>query len=205
MIRKYAPELALFACFLILLIAAHPVRADDCLPFRKLITGHAQAQYGLSAPVPMFAAQIQQESSCRPGIVSWDNGQGLAQFTGSTIDFAGKLFPDLGEPAPLNPIWAIPAMLRYDAWLKKQLQAATECDGWAAALKAYNAGAGYVKRAQAASTEPGVWFGQTEFVQTGQSAKNFEYSRMYPRKILIDRQPKFAIWGMMVCKEEMPI
>ena len=52
--------------------------------------------------------------------------------------------------------------------------------------------------------EPGTWFGVTEFVQSGQSAKNFEYSRMYPRLILLKRQAAFAAWGTLTCKEEMP-
>lgn len=185
--------------WLLIALFATSAQAADCLPFRKLIVGHAQVQYGLSAPIPMFVAQIQQESDCRPTITAWDSGRGLAQFMDSTADQVSKLFPELGPSDPYNPGWAIPAMIRYDGWLNARVQGATECDKWAAALKSYNAGLGYVKRAQAKSSMPGVWFNATEWVESGQSAKNFEYSRLYPHWILEKRQPQFSTWGHHVC------
>ena len=58
-----------------------------------------------------------------------------------------------------------------------RVAAATPCDRWGAALKAYNAGLGFVLRAQKRSARQATWFGATENINAGQSAKNFEYSR----------------------------
>ncbi len=68
-------------------------------------------------------------------------------------------------------------MTRLDAYNAGRVAATTPCDRWGAALKAYNAGLGFVLRAEKRSRVPGTWFGATENINAGQSAKNFEYSR----------------------------
>lgn len=184
---------------LILALCGAGAHAADCSPYRKLLTGTAHRYYGLGAPVSMFAAQMMQESSCRPGITAWDNGRGLAQFMDGTTDQVARMYPELGKPAPYNPSWAIPALLRYDGWLYARVQGDDACQRWAASLKGYNAGLGYVQRAQRQSSAPGRWFGVTEDLNVGQSGKNFEYSRNYPRVILFKHQPQYANWGGVVC------
>jgi hypothetical protein len=174
--------------------------AADCAPFRRMLTGMAHQVMGLKAPVPMFAGQIKQESGCQPGITSWDNGRGLAQFMDGTAATVQKLFPDLGESAPYSPEWAIPAMIRYDKWLSQGVQGATECELWGAALKSYNAGPGWVQKAQQESAHPDVWFGVTELINSGQTAKSFGSSQLYPRVILLEHQAGFATWGDIVCE-----
>ncbi len=169
--------------------------------FRSMLTREAQFKLGLNAPIPMFAAQIEQESGWRPGITAWDNGRGLAQFMDPTADFIAKLYPEIGKPEPYSPAWAIPALIRYDIWLYSRVKGDSECEQWGAALKGYNAGLGYVKQAQKKSSEPGAWFDFTEFIRTKQSAKNFEYSRMYPRWVLFKRQKNYAGWGRLICDE----
>ncbi|MBC7857995.1 MAG: transglycosylase SLT domain-containing protein [Burkholderiaceae bacterium] len=183
---------------------ANPAPAADCAPFRKLLTGHAHRLFGLDAPIPMFIAQITQESGCRPGVTAWDNGRGLAQFMDGTTEQVARLYPDLGTPAPYSPAWAIPAMLRYNGWLHARVRGDTECDRWAAVLKSYNAGLGYVQRAQRRSHTPGVWFNATENINAGQGDKNFEYSRRYPRLILFKHQPLYAAWGATLCAGVAP-
>ena len=91
------------------------------------------------------------------------------------------------------------ALVRLDDYNVKHVAGDVACDRWGAALKAYNAGLGFVQRAQKKSAHPGQWFGVTEMINAGQSAKNFEYSRMYPRWILVKRQPKYAQWGAGNC------
>jgi soluble lytic murein transglycosylase-like protein len=183
-----------------LLFAAAGAHAADCSPFRKLLTGTAHRYYGMDAPVAMFAAQMMQESGCRPGITAWDNGRGLAQFMDGTSAQVARTYPELGKPAPYNPGWAIPALLRYDGWLRDRVKGDDGCERWGAALKGYNAGLGYVQQAQKASAQPGRWFDVTEHVATRQSPKNFEYSRLYPRWVLFKHQPKFAGWSAMMCE-----
>lgn len=167
--------------------------------YRHELTREAQFVFGLRAPVPMFAAQIEQESSWRSGVTAWDNGRGLAQFMDPTAEFIAQTYPELGKPDPYNPRWAIRAMVRLNQYNFKRVQGIDLCHQWAAALKAYNAGLGWVLRAQQRAEEPGRWFGHAEFINTGQSQTNFEYSRTYPHKILYNRQPKYAPWGAVVC------
>ena len=58
---------------------------------------------------------------------------------------------------------------------------------------------GYIPRAQRQSAKPDQWFGATEYINAGQSKKNFEYSRLYPRWVLFRHQPRYASWGQVVC------
>jgi soluble lytic murein transglycosylase-like protein len=186
----------------ILLLLAAPAWAgppEAAARFRPTLTREAQAVYGLNAPVPMFAGQITQESNWRPDVTAWDNGRGLAQFMDGTAKQVARSYPELGAPDPYNPTWAIRAMVRLDGWNYARVKGDTACDRWAASLKGYNAGLGYVQRAQKRTTHPGKWFDATESVNAGQSAKNFEYSRLYPRWILLKHQPKFTSWGTAVC------
>lgn len=177
---------------------------DRALPYRATLVREAQAVYGIGAPIPLFAGQIHQESTWRAGITAPDDGRGLAQFMDSTAAMIVRLYPELGAADPYNPRWAIRALVRYDAWLLARVQGATACERWAAALKGYNAGIGYVQRAQRVSPLPLQWFGTTEWINRGQSPKNFEYSRMYPRWILFKHQPLYAEWGIITCKGVTP-
>lgn len=174
---------------------------NAALQHRATLVREAQFVYGPSAPVAMFAAQIHQESTWRADVTAWDNGRGLAQFMDATTATVVRNYPELGSPDPYNPRWAIRAMVRYDGWLLARVQGSNPCQRWAAALKGYNAGLGYVQRAQRASQTPGVWFDATEWIKTGQSAQNFEYSRTYPRKILFTHQPPYSGWGQLTCQE----
>lgn len=116
-----------------------------------------------------------------------------------TAKYLSTLFPELGSPTPYNPTWAIRALVRYDNKLEHDVQGDDDCNRRAAALKGYNAGVGYVLQAQKVSAHPGTWWGVTEFVKTRQSPANFEASRMYPRWILLKRQPKYRGWGTYTC------
>jgi soluble lytic murein transglycosylase-like protein len=190
------------AVVIVLLIAGviTAFAADPSLRYRSTLIREAQAVYGLDAPVPMFAAQIMQESGWRPDVTAWDNGRGLAQFMDATARQIAASYPELGGPDPYNPQWAIRALVRYDDWIYQRVQGADVCNRWAATLKGYNAGPGFVQRAQRRSPQPGVWFGVTEHINAGQSGKNFEYSRMYPRWIVFKRQPRYAEWGATICQ-----
>lgn len=169
------------------------------LQYRAVLVREAQFVYGVAAPIPMFAGQIHQESAWRADVTAWDNGRGLAQFMDGTAAQVARSYPELGAPSPYDPRWAIRAMVRFDGWIYARVQGAAPCDRWAASLKGYNAGAGYVQRAQRRSPAPDRWFGATEWVNAGQSAQNFEYSRTYPRKILLKHQLLYAAWGPLLC------
>ena len=93
------------------------------------------------------------------------------------------------------------ALVRLDDYNTKRVAGSSPCEKWGAALKGYNSGVGFVQRAQKRSSAPATWFGVTELINAGQSPKNFEFSRMYPRWIIITRQAKYEAWGRgIVCK-----
>lgn len=172
--------------------------------YRATLQREAQFVFGMDAPIAAFAAQIHQESSWRAGVTAWDNGRGLAQFMDATAAVIVANFPELGAADPYNPKWAIRALVRYDSWLLARVEGATACEKWGAALKSYNGGLTYVQRAQQRSPDPAKWFGLTEFIRTGQSAQNFEYSRTYPHKVLFKHQRIYADWGRMMCDGKLP-
>lgn len=185
-------------------VAACACAADPALRYRSTLIREAQAVYGIDAPVPLFAGQIRQESGWRKDITAVDNGRGLAQFMDATAQQVATNYPELGAPNPYNPQWAIRALVRYDRWIYDRVKGDTPCEHWAAVLKGYNAGPGYVQRAQRISAAPGLWFGHTEMINAGQSTVNFEYSRQYPRKIIFTHQALYITWGKTTCKGMMP-
>lgn len=189
----------LTALTLIASLSALGAAPETALKYRSVLTREAHSAVGLDAPIPMFAAQIEQESGWRPNVTAWDNGRGLAQFMDGTANDIYRLYPELGKPMPYSPLWAIRALIKYDLHIYNRVKGDDECHKWGAALKGYNAGYGYVLQAQKKSQTPGIWFGATEYVKTSQSATNFEYSRTYPRKILFQRQQNYANWGHYVC------
>jgi hypothetical protein len=180
--------------------AAH-ASTDRCQSYRQLLTKESQDYLGVLAPVPMFMGQVRQESGCRDDITAWDNGRGAAQFMDATASMVAKRFPELGPPDPYNRRWAIRALVRFDDWNYQRVKGKNDCEKWGGALKGYNAGVGYTQRAQKTSVDPTTWFGVTEYVQSGQSAKNFEYSRLYPRWILFKHQPLYTDWGPVMCQD----
>lgn len=182
-----------------------PTMAADVPPaalrHRAELVRTSRAVWGMDAPVATFAGQIAQESGWRANVTAPDDGRGLAQFMDGTASWIAKRYPALGGPDPYNPAWAMRALVTYDLHLFKQVRGATECERMGAALKGYNAGAGYVLRAQTTSPRPEVWFGATEHIRTGQSPKNFEFSRLYPHWIIEKHQPRYvaAGFGRGVC------
>lgn len=179
-------------------VMALPVSAA-AEPFRAQLTREVQARFGVPGPVPVLAAQIEQESGWRPGVTAWDNGRGLGQFMDGTAKWLVSAYPFLGVPDPYNPTWAMRAMVQLNLHNLQRVKGKDSCESWGAALKAYNAGLGYVRWAQERSPEPARWFGATEWVRTNQTPANFEASRQYPRRILFQRQPTYRAWGALVC------
>lgn len=165
------------------------------LKHRRDLTRNARIIWGISAPVATFAAQVHQESGWRTDARS-PYASGLAQFTPSTADWIGGAFPEeLGERQPLNPSWALRALVRYDLYLWGRVSTHdSPCDRMAFALSGYNGGEGWRKRRQARSAEPGSFL-VTGRINPGIRADNQRENEDYPVRILIRWQPLYLSWG----------
>lgn len=168
------------------------------LKYRSEIIRATRVEAGLSAPVAVFAAQMEQESGGNAQAVSPVGARGLAQFMPATARDLGRTRPDLGPAEPTNPGWAIRALCAYDLANLRRIRAASPCDAWALALMAYNGGLGWVWRDQAKAKDlgldPGLWESVAS-VNAGRSLAAKHENTGYPRAILLKRQPKYLAWG----------
>ncbi|MFG4279189.1 transglycosylase SLT domain-containing protein, partial [Pseudomonas aeruginosa] len=168
--------------------------------YRRTLVRSAHAEWGLSAPIATFAAQVHQESRWRADARSPVGAQGLAQFMPGTAEWIAGLYPAaLGTNQPFNPGWALRALVTYDRWLYDRNQASSECDRWAFVLSAYNGGQGWVNRdrrlASASGADQLAWFDSVERFNAGRSAANFRENRNYPRLILLRYERIYLQWG----------
>lgn len=160
---------------------------------RRDLTRNARMLWGLGAPVATFAAQIHQESAWRPDARS-PYAHGLAQFTPATADWIGGLDPALAAADTGNPVWALRALVRYDAWLYARVPGASNaepCARMALALRAYNGGLGWLQK-EARTGKPCAAF---------RSPANCRENLGYPQRILTRLEPIYirAGWGPGVC------
>ena len=87
---------------------------------KRTLTRIAHSEWGLGAPVAVFAAQIHQESAWRPDAVSHVGARGLAQFMPGTATWWCELVSlSASECQPNNPTWAMRALVGYDKWLSR--------------------------------------------------------------------------------------
>jgi soluble lytic murein transglycosylase-like protein len=127
---------------------------------------------------------------------------GLTQFMPATAAWMGTLQPDLAGPAPLNPTWAIRALVVYNHWLHQRLPAANACEQLAFALSAYNGGLGWALKRRARSPEPALCLGKSCNINPGITPANQAENQAYPQRILRRLEPVYAAsgrWGMGAC------
>ncbi len=181
--------------------SAIPARAYQ---YRSALIRCARVEWGLSAPVATFAAQLHQESLWIPAARS-RYADGLAQFTPATADWLPTVAPQTGRPAPFNPGWALRALCAYDHWLYQRISAAAPCDRMAMTLSAYNGGLGWLNRdkrlARANGLDPARWWDHVETVNAGRASWAIRENRGYPRRILLALEPVYeaAGWGKGAC------
>lgn len=184
-----------------------PARA---VQYQREITQEAHAAYGLNAPIPVFAGQIEQESAWRPKVCS-PFACGLTQFTAATAKDMARRYPSLASGDRFNPSWGIRALMLYDRELYLAMPfAKTECDRWAFAFSGYNGGPKWIARDRALCDEHGGcdstrWFGHTE-LYSPRAPKYKVENRGYPRIILLRNQAHYAAWGATVaCSTSRPL
>lgn len=171
----------------------------DAQRHRLTLLREAKRAWGNQAPVATFAAQVHQESRWRAQARSPVGAVGLAQFMPTTATWIGGLYPSLGERAPMNPTWALRALVTYDKWLADRIKADTECERMAFALSAYNGGLGWVYKRQQRSDRPGLCMGATCTINPGVSPASQRENEDYPRVILTRYEPLYQAWGRGAC------
>jgi len=166
--------------------------------YRALIVRESQFRFGIPAPAPVIAAQIQQESAWRPDARSPVGAQGLMQFMPATSRWVDTLTA-FGTLDPFNPTWSIRAGVWYDRWIYERVKVFdTECDRWKFTLAGYNGGPGRINQRQRLSAAPGSW-AATGYINPGILASNQRENQEYPERIIHRHQPQFAAWGRTVC------
>lgn len=194
---------------------------------KRTLLRAAQAEWGLGAPVAVFAAQVHQESGWRPEAVSQVGARGLAQFMPATarwwcergrIAAAGRSAgPPQARPAlsggsatgeaverggqdcqPHNPAWALRALVGYDKYLfDRTPERYGARDRMWVALRAYNGGLGHWQREAQATGLALPTRAQVDGAcgLARRAALHCAENLGYPRRILIEIQPRYASWG----------
>lgn len=166
------------------------------LKHRAELTRAAHATWGLNAPIPVFAAQVQQESTWNNTAISPAGAQGMAQFMPATAAWwceLNHLTPMQCQPN--NPAWALRSLVGYDKWLYDRVWGDSEYDRIHAALRAYNGGLGnWQAEAKVASSR------KRELIDAacGKARRHTYHCREnlnYPRRILAIYQPRYFGWG----------
>lgn len=181
---------------LLLALTPHSVRIPpQANQYKSRVIREARAVGGLTAPSAMFGAQIYQESGYRLDAKSPVGALGISQFMPGSAQWISKVYPSqLGTAAPLDPGWAIRALVYYDYWNYKRLPMFTDAgeNRWAASLSAYNGGLGWtLKDAKGCS----VWWGCADLFDDGRSAANKKQNNDYPSKIIYVLEPIYKTNG----------
>lgn len=171
----------------------------EALQHRAELKRQAHMVWGLDAPVAVFAAQIHQESRWRADARSRVGALGLTQFMPATARWMCDVDPALCGPTPLNPTWALRALVVYDRWLWQRIRADDDCERMAFTLASYNGGLGWTQKRQRMSPRPGSCLGQTCQINPGIGGASQVENEHYPRVILFQHQPLYSTWGPGLC------
>lgn len=201
--RKYARwALYIVGSLVFWVVLIGIAQADEvprtALKYKRDLIRSAHYEWGLDAPVAVFAAQIHQESRWNKNAKSAFAG-GLAQFTPDTAEWISGAYPkSLGDKQPFNPVWAMRALVIYDKQLYAGARADTPCDKMWKGLWGYNGGAGWVSRDEKLAAKSGAnprSAAEVERFNAGRNPAMFKENRDYPRAILLKHQPLYASWG----------
>jgi len=196
-------KLAVWAVMLALFITwlAWPSSAVAQVPqsangYRAELTRTARVVWGLEAPVATFAAQIHQESGWRPGAVSRVGASGLAQFMPGTSQWIAGVDPTLQANQPFNPSWAMRALVTYDLYLfERTPKTYARRDRMWVALRAYNGGLGHWQAEARNATGTDRASVDAACGSARRHRTHCAENLGYPRRILVDLQPRYAAWG----------
>ena len=160
---------------------------------KSLLIGISRQEKGMSAPIPVYAALVHQESAGNCNAES-AYAQGCTQFTPDTADWASMRWPDLKPAQVFNPSWAFRAAIRYLDFLDARVPFPDPCERMAGSLSAYNGGLGNTRKDIRLSGGLDYWFNGVEH-HSNRAAWAFKENRDYPRKILHQHQQLYQHWG----------
>lgn len=167
--------------------------------YRAELVRAARYEWGMNAPIAVFAAQIHTESLWNERAISPAGAVGLTQFMPETAAWLPNVMPQIGKADPYNPKWAIRALCAYNRYLYQKIKANSEFERMAFTLAAYNGGIGWVikdkNKAKSQGLDPFQYFGSVEKVNAGRGKAFFRENRRYPKIILKHRQYLYESWG----------
>lgn len=136
--------LLLLCCFIVPNLVQAKNIPSLAIKYKAELIRSARYEWGLNAPVAVFAAQIHTESNWNTNAKSPVGAIGLSQFMPKTADWLPQVMPQIKKANPYNPEWSIRALCAYNHYLYKKLQGNTEYERMAFTLSAYNGGIGWV-------------------------------------------------------------
>jgi soluble lytic murein transglycosylase-like protein len=187
---------------LALLGSAHAQAPAAAARYRADLARAAHTQWGLNAPVAVLAAQVHQESGWNRQAVSQVGAAGLAQFMPATASWwCERTGTGAAACLPNNPSWALRALVGYDKYLYDLTPTHySERDRMWVALRGYNGGLGHWK-AEAASSglaQPSRAQVDAACGKARRAAVHCPENLGYPRRILLELQPRYRTWGRML-------
>jgi soluble lytic murein transglycosylase-like protein len=168
--------------------------------YRADLTRVAHSTWGLDAPIPVFAAQLHQESSWDVSAVSPVGAIGMAQFMPATAQWWCNLNSlSAADCQPRNPVWAMRSLVGYDLWLLQRVGGASEYDRMWASLRSYNGGLGHWQN-EARLVRPLVDHASVDRAcgRASRAAVHCTENLAYPDRILRRLQRLYASWGRSV-------
>jgi len=166
---------------------------------KRTLTRVAHSEWGLNAPVAVFAAQVHQESAWRTDALSHVGAQGLAQFMPATARWwCSATGTATADCQPNNPTWAMRALVGYDKWLYDRTPARyTPRERMHVALRAYNGGLGHWQAEAAATGAAQPTLAQVDAAcgKARRAAVHCRENLGYPHRILVVLQPRYLQWG----------
>lgn len=169
---------------------------------RATLTRAAHTVWGLDAPIAALAAQVHQESGWRVNALSPVGAQGLTQFMPATARWwCAREQQSSAECQPFNPTWALRSMVGYDKYLYDLTPTwLNPYERMYVALRGYNGGLGHwraegAKAASASNPRPTLAQIDAACGKARRAALHCAENLGYPRRILIELQPRYASWG----------
>ena len=179
--------------------SAHAQVPASAQQYKRTLMRVAHGEWGLGAPIAVFAAQIHQESGWRHVAVSHVGAQGLAQFMPGTAQWwCDRTGTAAADCQPTNPTWAMRSLVGYDKWLYDRAPAHyTPRDRMWVALRAYNGGLGHWQREAASIGLAQPTRAQVDAAcgKARRAAVHCKENLGYPHRILVVIQPRYLQWG----------